>query len=272
MFRTPLGCTLLLLAGSADAASPSPYVGQESRAVKVLSPQETSDCLSGEGMGLAKAAELNGYLGPVHVLELATQLDLTAEQKTKTEALFQEMQARAIALGQELIEEERALDRLFASHAVTSERLGDSLARIGRLQGHVRHAHLEAHIKQTALLTPAQVAKYNRLRGYEVTGGQEPHEQRQHWPPHPAISRARGRHDPAWRAALRAGGHLAGARLQLAGGVAGRLLELPGHVLRTRRFDVPQSRGVDGSRGGRFVCALRPDGGHVPADALGVQT
>lgn len=180
MFRTLLGCTLLLLAGSANAASPSPYVGQESREVKALSPQEISDYLSGKGIGLAKAAELNGYPGPVHVLELAIQLDLTAEQKTKTEALFQRMQARAIALGQELIEEERALDRLFASHAVTSEKLGDSLARIGRLQGQVRHAHLDAHIEQAALLTPAQVASYNRLRGYGVTDGQETHEQRRH--------------------------------------------------------------------------------------------
>jgi Spy/CpxP family protein refolding chaperone len=180
MFRTLLGCTLLLFAGSANAASPSPYVRQESREVKALSPQEISDYLSGRGMGLAKAAELNGYPGPVHVLELATQLDLTAEQQTKTEALFQKMQARAIALGQELIEEERALDRFFASHAVTSERLGDSLARIGTLQGQVRQVHLGAHIDQTALLTPAQVAKYNRLRGYGVTGGQEPHERRRH--------------------------------------------------------------------------------------------
>ena len=47
MFRTLLGCTLALLAVSANAASPSPYVGQESREIKALSPQEISDYLSG---------------------------------------------------------------------------------------------------------------------------------------------------------------------------------------------------------------------------------
>ena len=49
-------------------------------------------------MRLAKAAELNGYPGPAHVLELAAQLDLTPEQKIKTEVLFKKMQARAIPL------------------------------------------------------------------------------------------------------------------------------------------------------------------------------
>ena len=173
MFRTLLGCTLALLAVSATADSQSPYVGQESRQIKALSPQEISDYLSGKGMGLAKAAELNGYPGPAHVLELAAQLDLTPEQKTKTEVLFKKMQARAIPLGKQLVEEERALDRLFASHAVNSESLGQALARIGRLQGQVRQAHLDAHVEQTTLLTAAQVEKYNRLRGYGMTGEQE---------------------------------------------------------------------------------------------------
>lgn len=180
MFRTLLGCTLVLLAVSAHAASSSPYVGQESREIKALSPQETSDYLSGKGMGLAKAAELNGYPGPAHVLELAVQLDLTPEQKIKTETLFKKMQARAIPLGKELVEEERVLDRLFASHTVNSESLGQSLARIGRLQGQVRQVHLDAHVEQAALLTPAQVEKYNRLRGYGMTGEQETHEPQRH--------------------------------------------------------------------------------------------
>lgn len=101
MFRTLLGCTLALLGVSAIADSQSPYVGQESREIKALSPQEISDYLSGKGMGLAKAAELNGYPGPAHVLELAAQLDLTPEQKTKTEVLFKKMQGRAIPNGKE---------------------------------------------------------------------------------------------------------------------------------------------------------------------------
>ena len=162
------------------ARSQSPYIGQESREIKALSPQEISDYLSGKGMGLAKAAELNGYPGPAHVLELAAQLELTSEQKTKTEALFETMQARAIMLGKELVQEERALDRLFASRTVSSETLENVLARIGRLQGQERRVHLDAHLKQTALLTSAQIDKYDRLRGYGMTQEQETHQPRQH--------------------------------------------------------------------------------------------
>jgi Spy/CpxP family protein refolding chaperone len=180
MFRTLLCSMLVLVSWSAGAQSHSPYVGQEFREIKALSAQEISDYLSGKGMGLATAAELNGYPGPAHVLELAAQLDLTLDQKTKTEVLFKKMQARAIPLGKELVEEERALDRLFASRAVNSQSLAQALARIGRLQGQVRQVHLDAHVEQTALLTPAQVEKYNRLRGYGITGEHKTHQPRQH--------------------------------------------------------------------------------------------
>lgn len=97
MFRPLLYCVLTLFFWSAVAHSQSsPYVGQELRDIKALAAQEISDYLSGKGMGLAKAAELNGYPGPAHVLDLATQLNLTTDQTIKTEALFKRMQARAI--------------------------------------------------------------------------------------------------------------------------------------------------------------------------------
>jgi hypothetical protein len=37
------------------------YAGQQTRAIKALSSQEEQDIRLGKGMGLAKAAELNGY-------------------------------------------------------------------------------------------------------------------------------------------------------------------------------------------------------------------
>ena len=168
MLRAALCCALVLLATSARASSPSPYAGQEGREIKALSPEEISDYLSGKGMGLAKAAELNGYPGPAHVLELAAQLGLTPEQRAATEALFQKMQQRAMALGRELVEAEGALDRLFASHSASSEAVKVSLTRIARLQGELRQVHLDAHLEQAAVLTAAQITTYARLRGYDV--------------------------------------------------------------------------------------------------------
>jgi hypothetical protein len=169
--RVALVGALTLMTGTAVASSPSPYAGQEARDIKALSPQEVSDYLSGKGVGLAKAAELNGYPGPLHVLELGAELGLMREQQTRTEALFRKMQSRAVELGRELVEEEGRLDRLFASRSATSGSVSRSLARIGRLQGQIRAVHLDAHLEQTALLTPAQVESYRRLRGYGGGGG-----------------------------------------------------------------------------------------------------
>jgi hypothetical protein len=65
-----------LLAGLVLAAD-MPYAGQQTRAVKALSDDEIAALRKGEGMGMAKAAELNGYPGPAHVLQLAGPLGLT---------------------------------------------------------------------------------------------------------------------------------------------------------------------------------------------------
>jgi len=47
----------------------------QSRSVKALSEQQVADLNEGRGMGMALAAELNGYPGPSHVLELADSLN-----------------------------------------------------------------------------------------------------------------------------------------------------------------------------------------------------
>jgi Spy/CpxP family protein refolding chaperone len=153
----------------------SPYAGEEGREIKALSAADVDAYLTGLGMGFAKAAELNGYAGPKHVLELAGELDLTAEQRTQTQGLFASMQTKAVALGRRLVDEERKLDRLFASSSVTQDSLQESVTRIGALQADVRAAHLEAHLEQAKILTPEQRAHYRRLRGYHATGAHHAH-------------------------------------------------------------------------------------------------
>ena len=58
-----------------------PYAGQQAREVASLSAEELRDLKAGRGMGLAKAAEVNGHPGPAHVLELADELQLTPSQR-----------------------------------------------------------------------------------------------------------------------------------------------------------------------------------------------
>jgi Spy/CpxP family protein refolding chaperone len=160
---------------AANVLAASPYAGEEGREIKALSAADVDAYLTGQGMGFAKAAELNGYAGPKHVLELASELDLTAEQRTQTQVLFASMQTKAVALGRRLVDEERTLDRLFASTSITRDSLQESVARIGEVQADVRAAHLEAHLEQAKILTPEQHARYLRLRGYHASGAHHSH-------------------------------------------------------------------------------------------------
>jgi Spy/CpxP family protein refolding chaperone len=117
-------------------------------------------------MGLARPAELNGYPGPRHVLDLADSLDLTAEQRGTVEEIFRAMNARAVELGREVLAAERELDAAFASGRVTGDALAAIVDRIGDLQAELRTVHLRAHLATRAILTDHQVHEYDRLRGY----------------------------------------------------------------------------------------------------------
>jgi Spy/CpxP family protein refolding chaperone len=152
---------------SQTQAQHSAYAGMQSRSIKALSEQQTADLRAGKGMSLALPAELNGYPGPAHTLELAGQLGLSEEQKVKTKQLFDQMQAEAKALGEELISSEYELDRLFNEKRVTSESVQEAAAKAARVQGQLRVAHLRYHLGMVDVLTSAQVAKYNQLRGYQ---------------------------------------------------------------------------------------------------------
>lgn len=157
---------MLVASAVASRRDQRTYAGEENREIKSLSSDGVNAYFSSKGMGLAKAAELNGYAGPAHVMELASQLGLTLQQRAMTEASFASMAAKAAALGRAPVEEERKFDQLFATKAITSELLVQSLTEIGSLQAKIRAAHLEAHLAQVEILTPEQNARYARLRGY----------------------------------------------------------------------------------------------------------
>src|SRR6516162_5643485 len=85
------------------AMAQQPYAGLQSRSIKTLSDQQIADLNAGRGMGLALAAELNGYPGPIHAIELAEQLHLSSDQVSKLRTLFEAMKTETIPLGAALI-------------------------------------------------------------------------------------------------------------------------------------------------------------------------
>ena len=148
----------------------APYAGLEKREIKALSEEQISDLRAGRGMSLALPAELNGYPGPLHALELAGPLALTPEQRARTEMLFTQMKHSAAAVGARLIDSERRLDALFASGSATEASVADATAQTASLQGELRAVHLKYHLAMKNLLSPQQVARYNELRGYRSVG------------------------------------------------------------------------------------------------------
>lgn len=167
--RLAIAALLLMLASPAVAQhqhSHSPYAGSQQRDVKALSAQQVADLRAGRGMGLALAAELNGYPGPMHALELAGRLQLTAEQKQRLQQLFEAMKAEAIAAGERLIAGERELDQEFAAQKMTTDRLAVLTAQIGERQGELRAVHLKYHLTTAELLSADQRQRYAELRGY----------------------------------------------------------------------------------------------------------
>ncbi|MEX2617371.1 MAG: hypothetical protein WD767_14845 [Alphaproteobacteria bacterium] len=159
---------LATLPALASGDAGSPYAGQDRHAIKALSPADIADLLAGRGWGFAKPAELNGYPGPAHLLEFRDRLDLSDRQVTEIERLFEQMQQRAIALGEEYVAAERALDMAFGGGTVAPDTLAPLVQRAAELKGRLRLVHLETHLATLPLLTQHQIVTYRRLRGYDT--------------------------------------------------------------------------------------------------------
>jgi Spy/CpxP family protein refolding chaperone len=131
-------------------------------------------------MGLAKAAERNGHPGPMHVLELAEELQLTPEQRRLVTAAFDRMKAKAKALGEAYIKAEKAVDQAFKSGPAKAAEVAERVAEANRLLGEIRLSHLQAHVEITPLLSPLQRARYAQLRGYGGAGAHDGHKHHEH--------------------------------------------------------------------------------------------
>ena len=145
----------------------SPYAGHETSEIPSLSPKELADLRGGAGMGLARAAELNHYPGPKHVLELADSLGLSSEQREQVSRIREDMLGLAVELGVRIIEAERALGLRFRHGHIDSVAVREATADIGLLHGELRYRHLAAHLATREVLTPGQIEAYDRLRGYD---------------------------------------------------------------------------------------------------------
>jgi hypothetical protein len=172
------GLIILSLAAPGVAENvPSPPPDE---VIRGLTEQEISALLQGLGMGRARAAELNGYPGPRHVLDLvqAGQLSLGPEKVRTAQHLFDRMAREAQRLGDLILREERSLEAEFRADRISETNLHSRALRIAALEGELRAVHLRAHIEMRAALSGPEIQRYNVLRGY-VTAPEHHHK------PHP---------------------------------------------------------------------------------------
>jgi hypothetical protein len=146
----------------------SKYAGQEEQVIKSLSPEDIAELKRGGGWGLAKAAELNGVPGPIHLLEMKQEIALDKAQVAAITAVYEHMKAQAIQQGEQLIAQEKILENHFQQRTITDERLRSSLEAIAQARKELRYIHLAAHLETLDILSQDQIDKYNQLRGYST--------------------------------------------------------------------------------------------------------
>ena len=146
------------------------YAGQRVGELKSLSSDEIQGLLNGEGMGMARAAELNHYPGPKHVLDLASKLELSEAQRSKAQEIYNRMHDEAVRLGRAILYKEEEIDNIFKKGEVDSSKLKNLVIEIARLRGELRVVHLLAHLEMKQVLFRTQLEKYDELRGYRTHG------------------------------------------------------------------------------------------------------
>lgn len=152
----------------------SPYAEAQSTEVPSLTAGEIEQLRAGEGMGLARAAELSHFPGPKHVLEMRRALSLTERQAGRISEIRASMSKRAIAKGEEIIAAERHLYEAFQSGSVTEEIVERITGHLGQLRGELQAIHLTAHLATREALTSEQVERYDELRGYASRAAPSP--------------------------------------------------------------------------------------------------
>lgn len=118
----------------------------------------------GRGFGMAFAADRHGYPGPLHVLELATQLGLSADQEIRVRALMDAMFAESRPKGAALLAAERRLTALFASGRPDADSVRAAVTEVERLRAELRTLHLVTHLRTRDLLSDAQRKAYHAAR------------------------------------------------------------------------------------------------------------
>ncbi len=131
-------------------------------------PPDKDQLLKGELNGQTSVAERNGFPVPKKIISFKEQLGLTKDQLRKIDEMLTNLQVSTTVKGQEIIDAEVELEKLFESGAINDKTLRIKLEQIGKMRADLRFMHLQIYLKEKQILSPKQWERLKELKTSEV--------------------------------------------------------------------------------------------------------
>jgi len=135
---------------------------------QVTIPPDKDQLLKGDAGVQIIVAEKNGFPSPQKIISFKDQLGLTKDQLRKINEILTNLPVSATIKGQEIIDAEVELNRLFELGIINEKILRTKLERIGKLRADLRFMHLQAYLKGRQILSANQWDRLKELIASEV--------------------------------------------------------------------------------------------------------
>jgi Spy/CpxP family protein refolding chaperone len=134
---------------------------------QVSIPPDKEVLLKSMPSGDTLIAVRNGFSSPQTMLAWKVQLGLTKVQIRKINELLENLSISASVKGQEIIEAEENLDKLFVSGTINEKTMRAKLENIGKLRAELRFTYLQIYLKAKQILTANQQERIKELQSRE---------------------------------------------------------------------------------------------------------
>lgn len=135
---------------------------------QVVIPADKELLLNGDAAGQNLIAENNGFPSPQRILALKDDLGLMKDQLRKINEMMTNFPLSVTVKGQEIIEAEEELNKMFESGNINEKTLRAKLERIGKLRAELRFSHLQIYLKTKQILSLNQWDRFKELQAGEV--------------------------------------------------------------------------------------------------------
>jgi hypothetical protein len=135
---------------------------------QVIFPVDKDQLLKGDAAGQTLFAEQHGYPPAQKILSFKDQLGLTKDQVKKINEMLTNLPVSATIKGQEIVEAEEDVHKLFESGSISEKILRAKLERIGIMRGDLRFVHLQIYLREKQILSAKQWERLKELLASEV--------------------------------------------------------------------------------------------------------